>query len=134
MKQYWSPEKVKNVISEYLKNKQGESEINFIVTFDEFGISYHPNHIAVHKGVSLIFEEGHFLFDVLCLKTVSTFRKYLGYVDIYTVMPDTLNYFCLTPLNAFSALSVHKSQFVWFRKLFSIFSRYAYLNTLDHYT
>jgi N-acetylglucosaminylphosphatidylinositol deacetylase len=79
-------------------------EIDFIVTFDEQGISSHPNHIAVHRGVSHLFEMKRYQFDVLTLRTVNLFRKYIGYFDIYTVMPDQLNYFCLTPTHAYSAL------------------------------
>ena len=56
MQKYWETDKVAEVINNYLKQKQGEGEINFVVTFDEFGISSHPNHIAVHKGVSKAFE------------------------------------------------------------------------------
>ena len=82
MQVYWDPEKIKNHIHNYLRSKQGESEINFIVTFDERGISGHPNHIAVHKAVAKAFEEGQFMFDVLCLKTVNKCRKYIGYADI----------------------------------------------------
>lgn len=36
----------------------------------------------------------------------------------------------LSPLNAWQAMAIHHSQFVWYRKLFVIFSRYAYMNTL----
>eukprot|EP00347_Sterkiella_histriomuscorum_P003817 403362824 len=134
MKNFWETDNVAKAIQQYLVSKQGEMEINIIVTFDETGVSSHPNHIAVYRGVSQLFEKNQFQFDVLTLRTVGVIRKYIGYFDIYSVMPDCLNYFCLTPKHAFTALSVHHSQFVWFRKLFTIFSRYAYLNSLDHYT
>ena len=51
MQSFWSTDVVKERLHDYLRNKQGENEINFIVTFDERGISGHPNHIAVHRGV-----------------------------------------------------------------------------------
>jgi N-acetylglucosaminylphosphatidylinositol deacetylase len=34
------------------------------------------------------------------------------------------------PLTAWAALRAHHSQFVWFRKLFILFSSYIYINTL----
>jgi hypothetical protein len=37
-----------------------------------------------------------------------------------------LNYF-----HGLKAMAVHKSQFVWFRKLFVLFSRYTYINTFQ---
>lgn len=107
MQVYWDSKKVAKIITDYLRSKQGETEITFIVTFDEYGISGHPNHIAVHKGVRKVFEEAEFQFDVLCLQTVNRCRKYIGYFDIYTVMPDTLNYFCLLPHHSWKALSIH---------------------------
>lgn len=30
-----------------------------------------------------------------------------------------------------SAMAAHKSQYVWFRKLYMIFSRYTFINTLQ---
>ena len=67
MQSHWDTQKVADTVSKYLRTKQGETEINFIVTFDEKGISSHPNHIAVHKGVARAFEEKQFVFDVLTL-------------------------------------------------------------------
>ena len=60
MKSYWETSKVEEVLSDYLRTKQGENEIQYIVTFDEYGISSHPNHLAVHRGVSAVFEKGLF--------------------------------------------------------------------------
>ena len=60
MQTYWETEKVQQVISDYLRSKQGESEIQYIVTFDEFGISSHPNHLAVYRGVNKVFEKAEF--------------------------------------------------------------------------
>lgn len=35
------------------------------------------------------------------------------------------------PRPSFGSLSLHHSQFVWFRKLFIIFSRYTFVNTFN---
>ena len=45
MKSHWEPEVVAQQINKYLTYKQGEQEINMIVTFDKRCISGHPNHI-----------------------------------------------------------------------------------------
>jgi hypothetical protein len=34
MKNEWAPEKIANHVRDYLKNHQGENEINVVVTFD----------------------------------------------------------------------------------------------------
>ena len=88
MKSYWDPKIVAKHVSEYLKGKQGENEITFIVTFDEHGVSSHPNHIATHKGVAKVFEEGKFVFDILALFSVNILRKYLFYADICNCYHD----------------------------------------------
>ena len=109
MTEYWNPDKVAEVVSNYLKSKQGETEINFVVTFDEFGISSHPNHVATHKGIAKVFETREFVFDVLALQTVNIVRKYIGYVDIYNCSFDSLHYFKLTPIACYRAMQAHKS-------------------------
>ena len=57
MKNFWETDNVAKAIQQYLVSKQGEMEINIIVTFDETGVSSHPNHIAVYRGVSQLFEK-----------------------------------------------------------------------------
>lgn len=63
-----------------------------ILTFDEFGISSHPNHISLERGVqAFISEEGilqksesedHVL--AFKLTTISILPKYLGFGDAFT--------------------------------------------------
>ena len=83
--------------------------------------------------MALVFDEEKFPFDVMCLQTVTFLRKYAGFMDVAMIGWDTMNYVLLTPITAYRAMMLHKSQFVWYRKLFTIFSRYAYCNTLDLY-
>lgn len=105
-----------------------------IVTFDKSGISGHPNHIQTHLGVAKVFEQGKFRIDVLTLTTVNFLRKYLGYADIHLNTNDEMNYVILTPYHSYRSMMQHHSQFVWFRKLFTIFSRYAYFNSFSLYS
>lgn len=109
LKSYWDPAIVAKHLRSYLTKKQGEQEITFIVTFDKDGVSKHPNHIAVHKGVAEVFEEGKFPFDVLTLNTVNTMRKYSGYVDIYNCTHEHMHYILLTPYTALRAMALHHS-------------------------
>jgi N-acetylglucosaminylphosphatidylinositol deacetylase len=45
--------------------------------------------------------------------------------------PDTTEcYFLFRPLLVWSAMKAHFTQFVWYRRLFVIFSRYSYINTI----
>jgi len=35
-----------------------------------------------------------------------------------------------SPMQVLKAVRLHASQFVWYRKIFVVFSRYTYMNTL----
>lgn len=80
-----------------------------IITFDQEGVSGHPNHIAVYKGVGLVFEEAKHPFDVMTLTTVNFLRKYLGYADIYNCGYENMHYISLTPYYSYLAMAQHQS-------------------------
>jgi len=44
-------------------------------------------------------------------------------------LPRRLYFFRLNPLPVWRAMAAHASQFVWYRRLFILFSRYTYVNT-----
>ncbi len=80
-----------------------------IVTFDKNGISGHPNHIAVHKGVAKVFDDSQFPIDVMTLTTVGFIRKYIGYADIMNNGYDELHYISLTPYHPYRSMMLHHS-------------------------
>lgn len=84
-------------------------EISIIVTFDPKGISGHPNHIAVHQGVAAVFNEEKYPFDVLCLTTLSMFRKYSAWGEIYNCGYEHQHYLALTPYHSYRAMMIHHS-------------------------
>lgn len=49
---------------------------------------------------------------------------------MFSILADYtfLNY---NVLSAWKAMAIHHSQFVYYRKAFVIFSRYAYINTIE---
>ena len=111
-----------------------------------YGVSGHSNHISVNQGVRemLTVYNKHFKqrkFRALELISTGFIRKYIGIFDaIFSSLSQyySLNIFyifrtCFYNLNLlanYKAMDKHKSQFVWYRKLFLIFSRYSYMNTL----
>jgi len=54
----WAPPLIANCIQKFCNTKETidgpAGKIDLIVTFDEHGISYHPNHIAVFRGVEYL--------------------------------------------------------------------------------
>eukprot|EP00922_Rhytidocystis_sp_ex-Travisia-forbesii_P024201 GHVS01035555.1.p2 GENE.GHVS01035555.1~~GHVS01035555.1.p2 ORF type:complete len:413 (-),score=94.79 GHVS01035555.1:1482-2720(-) len=75
---------------------------------------------------------------VMCLETTGLLRKYTGPLELLlpwircAMMPkrDMVVATSWRPWKVWRAMSLHTSQFVYYRKLFVIFSRYAYVNTL----
>lgn len=76
--------------------------------------------------------------DLYLLQTTSFLRKYIAFIDIIiswilSCVVSRRRVICCIgggPLVGWKALAAHHSQFVWFRKLFIIFSSYLYVNTL----
>lgn len=138
MQTEWPSEVIATHVKKYLISKQKDGEqIDMIVTFDSRGVSNHPNHIAVHKGVSDLLErreihqkEGIELFT---LTSVGLWRKYTAYFDIVIAGQDEYHTFNWNFLAAYEALRLHSSQFVWFRRLSVLFSRYTYSNSFERF-
>ncbi len=130
----------------------GSCRSSQILTFDDRGVSGHSDHAAVHRGVALLLRtraptisrsssgggsgsRSGGPLDAYALVTTGMLRKYSGMLD----MPWSLATSYGPPLGAFfssfsarvawAAMAAHRSQFVWYRRLFVIFSRYAYVNT-----
>lgn len=68
------------------------------------------------------------------LQTVNRLRKYSSFLDIpmsfllgRVVYVSKLSFWC----SLYSAMSEHASQFVWYRKLYVLFSRYMLINTYE---
>ena len=136
-----------------------------MVTFDEGGVSGHPNHVALARAASsLVRPEGEEAplppaVKVWTLETTNIIRKYIGPLDILISVvvwlclwlcgplrqgmramdygsssSSSTTGFCLclnnSPGLTYQAMLAHASQFVWYRRLFIVFSRYTYVNTL----
>ncbi|CAD8060953.1 unnamed protein product [Paramecium primaurelia] len=121
----WPIEKIQNVVQNYIE----ENNIKGIITFDQHGVSGHLNHIACYKAISTMKRSEE--LKVFLLETTNILRKYSSILDFF--VSSILNDNLMVNLNIFKAwrsMQIHHSQFVWYRKLFVVFSRYAYINTL----
>ena len=129
----WDINKVAENIKEAIPLFQTEFDI--ILTFDNHGVSSHTNHIAVSKGWEIFMKKYAKEFRInkmYQLITISVFRKFLGMLDLLITNKEKEKYDLLSfnpsIFFAFKSLSIHYSQFVWFRKFFTINSIYAYYN------
>jgi N-acetylglucosaminylphosphatidylinositol deacetylase len=111
--------------------------ITKIVTFDDYGVSGHENHCDTSRGVVHFYQTskwgaagtGHNIYQ---LESTHMCRKYSGMFDVLrSVTQSGSQCFCsLAPWINYAAMQAHFSQFVWYRRLFVVFSRYTYVNNL----
>ncbi|NXN55347.1 PIGL acetylase, partial [Rynchops niger] len=120
-----------------LKHIEANS-INLVVTFDAGGVSGHANHISLYTALrySVLHTSPNASLwcRVLMLESVNLFRKYTSVLDILLscLLPrDAL--FVLTEEEteqARKAMRCHRSQLLWFRHIYMLFSRYMMINSL----
>ncbi|XP_030010873.1 N-acetylglucosaminyl-phosphatidylinositol de-N-acetylase-like [Sphaeramia orbicularis] len=129
----WSISLVSSLISKHIK----AHSFNMVLTFDSAGVSGHSNHVSIFKAVSHLASSGHVPDDccLLSLDTVGLFRKYVSVLDL------PLSWTLSSSLCVFSglwgyrrardAMLCHRSQLLWFRHLYMVFSRYMFVNTFQ---
>lgn len=131
----WNHDLMANIIEQEITSHC----IDMIITFDKYGVSGHCNHRDVHYGVCrLLHDKSRRDIEVWELVSTNILRKYSGPIDVWlsmswVMLPSNGTMQCLVnehSRRSFIAMAQHKSQWVWFRKLFVILSSYTYMNTL----
>ena len=64
---------------------------------------------------------------------MALFRKYISYIDITFCEQDLFHLFNYRFMEVWQSLALHESQFVWFRRLSVIFSRYTLTNSFQRW-
>ncbi|CAG4933045.1 unnamed protein product [Colias eurytheme] len=123
------------VVAKLIEHQVEALDIDTLVTFDRGGVSSHPNHAAVFYAVAYMFVEKVMpeKCTVYTLDSVNILRKYLGFLDLpLSFLLSSKRYFLrwTESRRVLRAMKRHKSQMVWFRYLYVIFSRYMVINTL----
>ena len=106
-----------------------------VVTFDKAGVSGHSNHTALYAAIQKLHKSGRMVDrPVFILESVNLVRKYTSLLDVPYSSISSPPTFVNSPwqvVQSVRAMMAHKSQLVWFRKLYVLFSRYMYVNTLQ---
>ncbi|KAI0739100.1 putative deacetylase LmbE-like domain-containing protein, partial [Daedaleopsis nitida] len=141
---HWDVDIIATVLRPYIF----EHDISMILTFDRHGISSHPNHISLPRGVSRLLSSLPTGSQkprprLFTLVTVPLHEKYMGLISpllskasiAFPARPDTTEASQATVvsswagyLQAHRAMREHRSQLVWFRWLYVSFSRYMWVN------
>uniref|UniRef100_A0A8C7B6T6 N-acetylglucosaminyl-phosphatidylinositol de-N-acetylase n=1 Tax=Neovison vison TaxID=452646 RepID=A0A8C7B6T6_NEOVI len=128
----WDTERVAGTLLQHVE----ANGINLVVTFDAGGVSGHRNHVALYAA-TLHFSPLHLPqpgCSVLTLQSVNVLRKYISLLDLpFSLLHTRDVLFVLTSkevAQAKRAMSCHRSQLLWFRRLYLLFSRYMRINSL----
>ena len=70
----WDPLEIAILIEEHLKH----SQVRQLVTFDHMGVSGHPNHVAVFRGVQRLLARGHIHLHAYMLRSERLHRRFIG--------------------------------------------------------
>lgn len=142
-------------LSDHIHSYVDKWKIDVLVTFDAHGVSLHPNHISLYEAVKFYqSRDDRIPILGLSLHTSSIIMKYTGFLSLLLYPSITLwstlyNYFSkgddgglltkpsftfvIHPLDyimrIWPAMLKHRSQLVWFRYLYMIFSMYLFQNT-----
>lgn len=128
----WSEDQIESIV----RSVATEFHSRSIVTFDEIGVSCHPNHIAVARALLNArrrVDDKQLPIPVFNLISLPLYRKYCALLDFifsFTVPTPIVVY---VPLHfvrtSYTCMLAHQSQMVWFRWLYIIFSVYMYKNS-----
>ncbi|KAI7899911.1 putative deacetylase LmbE-like domain-containing protein [Cokeromyces recurvatus] len=128
MQNHWNPSLIAQIIKDYTT----KHKIDTIITFDNHGISGHPNHIAAYLGAKAFVQQYKNGIKLYRLESLPVIRKYIGLIDF--LIPNKGSVRMISPPLAYllthKAMRQHKSQLVWFRWLYVSFSRYMFINDL----
>lgn len=137
----WSADLIASTVLEYMQHLRKTKNVKFdyIITFDTEGVSNHPNHNSIPHGVKALATKTPIQAEIYTLMTVNKVRQYLSFVDIlYDIVfgPKNqaeyyMNFYSTSPREHIEVMRLHQSQYVWFRMLHTLFSRYVYFNKLQ---
>jgi len=106
-----------------------------VVTFDERGVSDHPNHIATYHGVRLALSNMSKLKVLttpvgLKLQSNNVLRKFSGVFDI--LLACWFSEYVVVAMGLWTALRgmyLHRSQNQLYRQVFVLLSSFTYINS-----
>ncbi len=154
----WDPESLSDFLRHQLtvqprgRSNRPQTKVDVIITFDQSGVSYHPNHRSLYYGsrsfVKSLMQGGESdpPVQLYSLGSVNVLRKYMSILDapasvLSTVFSKRERGSKPSPLFIVSGLgeyrkaqlamtTAHKSQMVWFRWVWITLSRYMIINVL----
>ncbi|CAF1033721.1 unnamed protein product [Rotaria sordida] len=151
-KDWWPKEKISEIVEKYIK----KFEIDLLITFDNGGISGHLNHRSLSIGIEYYIINSNKTPFIYEISTVSFLFEFSSIFDIFrtiiqflprlirnlfsTIFPflfsqpnDKRILFLNSPfqyIQGLKAFHAHRSQMLWYRHIYTTFSRHMFINDL----
>jgi N-acetylglucosaminylphosphatidylinositol deacetylase len=149
---WWPKENISEIVEKYIKKFQ----IDLVITFDRGGISGHLNHRSIAIGIEYYITNKDRTPLIYEISTVSSLFEYSSILDLFrtiikflprlfrslfsTIFPFLFSppnnqraLFISSPFGYFKGLKAfhaHHSQLLWYRHIYTTFSRHMFINDL----
>lgn len=117
-----------NVVSQYIQEEIHNHRITHVISFDPNGITGHPNHQAISRAIIEL--SGKDQTRYWQLESCGPLRMKIGIWDSVISVWNQWAAINLNPYVVWKALRLHRSSFDYKRKIYALFSRYTYINSL----
>ena len=129
----WNISVVESYLKDYLDNNP---DIGTIISFDEKGVTKHPNHMSVHKGIQLYIKEHKYDImkkgiNIFFFDTFSPFIQYgtiLPYLNMYF---KESGFFDWNFFFSWNHMKLYKTQFNFPRRVHVLCSGYTFSNSFN---
>ncbi|WWC96652.1 hypothetical protein V866_003524 [Kwoniella sp. B9012] len=147
MTSQWDTHLISDILLDHLKHHP----VDLIITFDEIGITHHPNHISLPQALALLQTHTQPSPKIIHLRSPGVIPKFTGpiypiYLNLQRILYHILEYdgqkegqgdkglvVVSSPaqwIQSIQAMTVHRTQLVWFRWLYLAASRLMCVNEL----
>ncbi|CAF2967175.1 unnamed protein product [Rotaria sp. Silwood2] len=149
---WWPKENISELVEIYIK----KYNIDLLITFDRDGISGHLNHKSIAIGVEYYIEKTSKTPLIYQISTVPLLFEFSSIIDLFrtiikflprlfrsffsTIFPflfsppnDQHALFVISPfgyIKGLKAFHAHRSQMLWYRHIYTTFSRHMFINDL----
>jgi N-acetylglucosaminylphosphatidylinositol deacetylase len=128
---FWDEKVVSQKISDFLKKN---NDIETILTFDEYGITKHPNHISCYNGLVYYLKNNREEIknkgiNIFLLDSFNPILQYTCFIPFLAYYFREFGYCTYNFFTSYKVMKIYDSQFNWRRKLHVVFSSYSYCNS-----
>ena len=131
--QFWNENIVSEKIDDFLKKN---NDIQTILTFNEDGVTKHPNHISCFNGLVHFIKKNREKnkkkqINFFLLDSFNPVFKYTFFFPFITFFFREFGFFNYNFFTSYKFMSIYNSQFNWKRKLYVFFSGYSFFNSYE---